>query len=37
VAPDLLVSEVEVQRKEKENDRPPLLDPPEGAEPGKDS
>jgi predicted Zn-dependent protease len=37
VAPDLLVSEVEVQRKEKENDRPPLLGAPEGAEPGKDS
>jgi predicted Zn-dependent protease len=28
VAPDLLVTEVEVQRKEKENDRPPLLGPP---------
>ena len=28
VAPDLLVSEVEVQRREKDNDRPPLLDPP---------
>ncbi len=27
-APDLLLSEVEVQRKEKENDRPPLLAPP---------
>ena len=27
-APDLLVGEVEVQRKEKENDRPPLLPPP---------
>ena len=28
VAPDLLLQEVEVQRKEKENDRPPLLSPP---------
>jgi hypothetical protein len=28
VAPDLLVSEVEVQRREKQNDRPPLLPPP---------
>ena len=28
IAPDLLVSEIEVQRKEKENDRPPLLSPP---------
>ncbi len=28
VAPDLLVTEVEVQRKEKDNDRPPLLAPP---------
>jgi len=28
VAPDLLVSEVEVQRREKDNDRPPLLEPP---------
>jgi predicted Zn-dependent protease len=37
VAPDLLVSEVEVQRKEKENDRPPLLDAPAGPAPGKDS
>jgi predicted Zn-dependent protease len=27
-APDLLVSEVEVQRGQKENDRPPLLPPP---------
>lgn len=27
-APDLLMREVEVQRKEKENDRPPLLPPP---------
>lgn len=27
-APDLLVSEVEVQRKEKAHDRPPLLPPP---------
>lgn len=33
-APDLLVSEVEVQRREKENDRPPLLPPPGGIEPG---
>ena len=32
VAPDLLVSEVEVQRKEKGNDRPPLLPPPAAAE-----
>lgn len=32
IAPDLLVEEVEVQRKAKENDRPPLLPPP-GAEP----
>ena len=30
-APDLLVSEVEVQRGQKENDRPPLLPPPGGA------
>jgi predicted Zn-dependent protease len=37
VAPDLLISEVEVQRKEKENDRPPLLQAPQGAQPGKDS
>lgn len=29
-APDLLVSEVEVQRGQKENDRPPLLPPPGG-------
>lgn len=28
IAPDLLVEEVEVQRKAKENDRPPLLAPP---------
>ncbi len=28
IAPDLLVSEVEVQRREKDNDRPPLLPPP---------
>ncbi|MEL6347702.1 MAG: metallopeptidase TldD-related protein [Myxococcota bacterium] len=28
IAPDLLVREVEVQRKEKGNDRPPLLPPP---------
>ena len=28
VAPDLLISEVEVQRSEKGNDRPPLLSPP---------
>ncbi len=28
IAPDLLVKEIEVQRKEKENDRPPLLPPP---------
>lgn len=33
VAPDLLVSEVEVQRREKANDRPPLLPPPVGAPP----
>ena len=32
VAPDLLVSEVEVQRKEKDNDRPPLLAPPGSAD-----
>lgn len=29
VAPSLLIQEVEVQRKEKSNDRPPLLDAPE--------
>ncbi|RME28220.1 MAG: TldD/PmbA family protein [Deltaproteobacteria bacterium] len=28
IAPDLLIEEVEVQRKEKAQDRPPLLDPP---------
>lgn len=28
VAPSLLLNEIEVQRKEKENDRPPLLPPP---------
>jgi len=28
IAPDLLVAELEVQRREKQNDRPPLLDPP---------
>ena len=28
IAPDLLISEVEVQRREKNNDRPPLLSPP---------
>ena len=28
IAPDLLVDEVEVQRTEKGNDRPPLLEPP---------
>ena len=28
IAPDLLVREIEVQRKEKDNDRPPLLGPP---------
>ncbi len=34
VAPDLLVSEVEVQRGDKEHDRPPLLPPPGVAAPG---
>lgn len=29
VAPSLLIQEIEVQRKEKSNDRPPLLDAPE--------
>ena len=33
-APDLLLREVEVQRKEKENDRPPLLPPPGVRSPG---
>lgn len=33
VAPSLLVSEVEVQRHEKANDRPPLLLPPPGVRP----
>ncbi len=33
-APDLLVSQVEVQRGEKQNDRPPLLPPPGAPEPG---
>ena len=33
-APDLLLREVEVQRKEKENDRPPLLPPPGVRNPG---
>ncbi len=28
IAPSLLIGEVEVQRREKENDRPPLLPPP---------
>ncbi len=28
IAPDLLISELEVQRREKQNDRPPLLPPP---------
>ena len=37
VAPDLLVSEVEVQRKEKENDRPPLLQAPYSTAPGKET
>jgi predicted Zn-dependent protease len=37
VAPDLLVSEVEVQRKEKENDRPPLLAPPAVPATGRES
>jgi len=32
VAPDLLVSEVEVQRREKGNNRPPLRQPPPGVE-----
>ena len=32
IAPDLLVTEVEVQRKEKANDRPPLLSPPKKGE-----
>ena len=32
IAPDLLVREVEVQRKEKDNDRPPLLPPPAAAQ-----
>ncbi|MCP4917401.1 MAG: TldD/PmbA family protein [Proteobacteria bacterium] len=36
VAPSLLIEEIEVQRKEKSNDRPPLLDPP-GAVSGDDS
>ena len=31
ISPSLLVSEVEVQRREKGNDRPPLLAPPGGA------
>ena len=31
ISPSLLVSEVEVQRREKGNDRPPLLTPPKGA------
>ena len=31
VAPSLLISEIEVQRKEKSNDRPPLLPPPGAA------
>ncbi len=33
-APDLLVSEMEVQRREKANDRPPILPPPGVAEGG---
>ena len=36
VAPSLLISEIEVQRKEKSNDRPPLTEPP-GALTGEDS
>jgi hypothetical protein len=28
VAPDILVREIEVQRQEKQSDRPPLLPPP---------
>ncbi len=36
VSPSLLVQEVEIQRKEKSNDRPPLLPAP-GALPGGDS
>ena len=28
IAPDLLIRQVEVQRSEKQNDRPPLLAPP---------
>ena len=33
LAPDLLITEVEVQRKEKSNDRPPLLAPPKSVTP----
>ena len=36
-APDLLVSEVEVQRGQKENDRPPLLPPPGVASPDSEA
>ena len=36
VAPSLLIEEIEVQRKEKSNDRPPLSDPP-GVVEGEDS
>ena len=32
IAPDLLVSEVEVQRRDKGTNRPPLLSPPTAGE-----
>jgi TldD protein len=32
IAPDLLVSEVEVQRRRKDNDKPPILPAPKGGE-----
>ena len=36
VAPAILVSQIEVQKKEKSQDRPPLLPPPLAARPGGD-
>ena len=36
-SPSLLLEEIEIQRKEKESDRPPLLPPPGGAEPSPEA
>jgi len=36
-SPSLLLEEIEIQRKEKESDRPPLLPPPDAAESGPEA